>query len=143
MSSGALYLALKAVHLAAVFAWISGTLLVARALQFKPATATLEPTARRFLISVARWDRTVTSPALVLAWILGMTLLKLGGWLPPAPWIMIKVIFAIALAGLHGYLAGRLRKTISGTETAAAAWLSAVILLLATGAISLAITKPL
>lgn len=140
--TGEWYLVLKAMHLIAVFTWVSGTLLASWALHVGQTGVALEPAARRFLQSVARWDRTVTSPALLLAWALGLTLSKFGGWFP-APWLLAKVVFALALAGIHGYLVGRLRKTIEGKAVSSPVRLPLVIILLATCAIGFAITKPI
>jgi putative membrane protein len=140
--TGEWYLVLKAAHLIAVFTWVSGTLLLAWSLHSGQTGLTLEPAARRHLQSVARWDRTVTSPALLSAWALGFTLAKLGGWFP-APWLLTKVVLALALAGIHGYLLGRLRKSGAVKAVGSPASLPLVIVVLAACAIGLAITKPI
>jgi uncharacterized membrane protein len=141
MIAGSYYMALKAAHLAAVFTWLSGTLLAAWTLRVGQPGATLDPAARRFVLSVLRWNRFVTTPALALAWLLGLTLARLGEW-PPAPWLLAKVVLALALAGLHGYFTGKLRKAVASAANEGSPLLSIAVLVLAACAIGLAVIKP-
>lgn len=139
--TGEWYVLVKAAHLIAVFTWVSGTLLTAWALRVGQTGIALEPAARRYLLSVARWDRAVTAPALLLAWALGLALATFGGWFP-APWLIAKLTLALALAGIHGYLLGQLRKAIEGSAGSTSARLPLMIVLLLACAVGLAIIKP-
>lgn len=84
------YLLLKAGHVAAAMVWIGGMLAAA-------------------LAPVPRWDRLVTTPAMLLAFAFGLGLAMAGGWFPQA-WLIAKLVVVLALAALHGVLAGRLRR---------------------------------
>lgn len=100
------YLLLKALHLAAAVTWIGGMLGVAIVLaRVRPqhGQATVPSLDR-----LRAWDRRVTTPAMLLAWMLGMVLASVGHWFPQG-WLMAKLACVLLLSGLHGKLAGRLR----------------------------------
>lgn len=94
------YLWLKALHVAAVVTWVGGLLMAALALVQGRGVA---------LDAVRRWDRRVTSPAMMLAWVLGLLLAQQGGWFA-APWLSAKLLLVLLLSALHGYLSGTLRR---------------------------------
>jgi uncharacterized integral membrane protein (TIGR00701 family) len=113
------YTWLKALHVAAVLTWVGGMLLLAVVIKVAAAiSADARPAA--FLDGVQRWNRFVTSPAMLLLWVLGLTLAMQGGWFS-SPWLMAKLVLVVALSGLHGTLTGRLRKLAQGGENAPAA----------------------
>ncbi|MFC4314355.1 CopD family protein [Steroidobacter flavus] len=97
------YLLIKSLHICAIILWIAGMVLQAATLQFS--------VERRLLESLRRWDRRVTAPAMLVAWITGLFLANLGDWFGNG-WLMIKLTFVICLAALHGLLAGRLRRRL-------------------------------
>lgn len=55
------------------------------------------------------WDRYVTTPAMIVAWALGITMATWAGWFASG-WMMAKIVFVLALSALHGVLSGRLRR---------------------------------
>jgi uncharacterized membrane protein len=103
------YIWLIGLHVTAVTVWIAGMSVAAILISALDATTAAEPGPARFLRAVARWDRRVTSPAMGLAWILGVTLVVVGGW-GFEPWLMAKVIIVTALSALHGKIAAGLRR---------------------------------
>ena len=104
------YLWLKALHVAAVLVWIGGLLLVAVAITVLSLSKEVaEAPGRTAVFAVRRWDRYVTSPAMLLAWGAGLTLAILGEWFR-SPWLIIKLVFVLLLTTLHGLLSGTLRK---------------------------------
>ncbi|ANN77484.1 CopD family protein [Bordetella flabilis] len=60
------------------------------------------------LMALLRLDRHVVTPALLLAWVFGLSLALWAGWLS-APWLQIKLVIVVALSALHGVQSGRLR----------------------------------
>jgi len=103
-----LYLFLKSFHLAAVLAWVGGMLALAVLLG-----SPREPHAQGVLAAFHRWDRRVTTPALGLVWLLGITLAVMSGWYH-APWLWLKVAIVFVLSGLHGNQSATLRRLVSG-----------------------------
>ncbi len=107
-----LYLLIKSFHLAAVLAWVGGMLLLSVALAAQGAQRA-SASGQPLLAAIYRWDRRVTTPALALVWLLGITLLVLGGWYS-APWLWTKFAIVFVLSGLHGHQSASLRRLQSG-----------------------------
>lgn len=103
------YLWIKAFHIVAITTFVGGTLTEAVLLAAYPFTD-MPPAQQRVAAGVIRkWDRAVTTPAMLLAWISGMRLALGGGWFSSA-WLLIKLVFVLALSGLHGLQSGMLRR---------------------------------
>lgn len=105
-----IFLWIKALHVAAVVAWVGGLLVLSLVLG-SLATAPVPnlPQERRLMIAVGRWDRAVTTPAMMLAWVLGIAMALHAGWFS-SPWLVIKLVLVVALSALHGVMAGTLRR---------------------------------
>lgn len=104
------YLVLKALHIAAAATWVGGMLVAGFAISFLPSPCSTRPDGEKRLIdAVRRWDRRVTSPAMLLVWMLGITMAAWHG-LFYAPWLLAKLVVVIVLSALHGIQAGTLRR---------------------------------
>lgn len=111
-----IYLWLKAFHIVSVTVWIGGMFVAAIAVAALSAPKRLPGApgsagiAQPDIIgAVRRLDRWATSPAMLLAWLFGLAVATEGGWFG-ARWLMMKLVFVVALSGLHGMLSGTLRK---------------------------------
>ena len=104
-----IYLWLKAFHIAAVLTWIAGLLITSFVLSV-PAVP-----GSRLLIAAQRWDRTVTSPAMLLVWTLGLTIASRGGWFGHR-WLWTKIAIVVFLSALHGIQAGTVRRMIANPQ---------------------------
>lgn len=101
---------LKALHVAAALAFVGGVLTVSVLLRSLPAGgAGAAPVARL----VRRWDRAVTTPAMLLVWALGLTLATTSHAFADG-WLQAKLALVLALSGLHGVQSGRLRRLAGG-----------------------------
>jgi uncharacterized membrane protein len=107
------YLWLKAVHVAAVLLFIGGLFAQTFALAAaeRGDAATTAP--------LARWDRLVTVPAMLLVWVTGATIAVEAGWFT-SPWLWAKLAFVLALTGLHGIQSGKLRRLRGGNPPSGA-----------------------
>ncbi|MBU2868954.1 CopD family protein [Pacificibacter marinus] len=97
-----LYDLTKAAHLIALFVWLGGMAAVALALRY-PALIHMKP--------LRAYDRAVSSPAMILALLLGISLGVQGGWFTSA-WLGMKIVLVLGLSGLHGALVGKLRRAV-------------------------------
>lgn len=132
------YLWLKAFHIAAVMVWIGGLLVSSMAVTAVQASSTTT------FAAIRRWDRRVTSPAMLLVWILGLILAALADWFP-SPWLIIKLVIVLALSALHGMLTGTLRRRADGQDHRPPAFLRFAAPLVVLGAatvVLLAVVKP-
>ena len=111
--SAELYLWLKAAHVASVLLFVGGTLSVSIALT---ALSNSGEGAIPAAAKVRRWDRSVTVPAMLATWILGLALAMTGGWIVQA-WLQIKLALVLLLTGFHGIQSGRLRRLAAGADT--------------------------
>ncbi len=138
-----LYLLIKSFHLAAVLAWVGGMLalsVVLAAQRKHAAPAGGQP----LLTALYRWDRWITTPALALVWVLGLTLLVLGGWYS-APWLWTKFVIVFVLSGLHGNQSASLRRLLAGQRTqlpGSVRWVPGITLAAITAVALLVILKP-
>ena len=135
------YRALLLIHLVAVPLFVSGALVTALIL---PSLGRGEPTPQRQAERrrVRRWNLFLTTPAMLVVWIAGLSLAIEGGWFA-AGWLQAKIALVVMLSGLHGIQSGRLRRLDRRDGTAPVpAWPVPVILLLAVAIVTLAITKP-
>ena len=128
-----MYLWLKAFHVAVVVTWIGGLLYLALQMAALPKPPEPLTDSHARAIDAARaWDERVTTPAMVLAWMLGIALTAIGGWFP-ARWLIAKLVLVLLLSGLHGVLSGTLRRIgSSGTVDVPALLRYAAPLILAT-----------
>lgn len=139
------YLFLKAFHLAAVLTWVGGMLAlsVALAALLKRTPGTLA-SEQPLLAAMHRWDRRATTPALGAVWLLGITLLVMGGWYS-APWLWAKFVIVFVLSGLHGNQSATLRRLLAGQLAQppnSARWVPGLTLVALAAVALLVILKP-
>jgi putative membrane protein len=102
-----MYLLLKAVHIIALLAWIGGMLL--QVFMSRALAAGQRPGGGAVIDEAVRWDRWMTTPAMLLAWACGLALANGGQWLG-APWLSVKLVLVVVLSALHGMQSGSLRR---------------------------------
>jgi len=103
------YIWLKAVHVATVLIFIGG--LFSQAIGVAAGARGGMETVNL----VSRWDQRVTLPALLTAWLSGALVAATGAWFAN-PWLWAKLVFVVALSGLHGVQSGRLRRLRRGDQ---------------------------
>jgi uncharacterized membrane protein len=139
------YLWLKALHVAAIVGWIGGMLVSSLYLSMlvtcsRPPAAGAPP-----MIEIVRaWDWKVTTPAMLLAWALGMTMAVQAGWFS-SRWLMVKLALVFGLSALHGVQSGTLRRMARSANRSPPALLrySAPAILVAIVVVAvLAVVKP-
>ena len=131
------YAWVKALHVAAAIIFVAGVL--GAAVFMAAAQPGCAGTAR----AIHRWDRTVTTPAMLLAWALGLTLALMGRWFHGG-WLPAKLAFVVMLSGLHGVQSARLRRLAGGVAALAPLRLAAPLVVGCAVAIAvLAVAKPL
>lgn len=139
------YLWLKALHVAAVTIWFGGMLALALTINMAGPNIPSNPagSAPRFA-GMRRWDRWVTTPAMIAVWALGLTLALTGGWFP-APWLIAKLVLVFLLSALHGVLSGNLRRLSrnDGSEPPVILrYAPGILITLLIGIVSLVVVKP-
>jgi uncharacterized membrane protein len=87
-----LYDLVKSAHITAVVIWFGGTMGAVLALAY---------TTPEIIARFARFDRLLTTPALVVVWVAGMTMAVWYGWFNSG-WLVTKLIFVVVLLGFMG-----------------------------------------
>lgn len=140
-----MYLWLKAAHVASVLLFVGGTLalLLGGAALGTRAAGEAGP-AGSLRAALRWWDARVTLPAMVAAWTFGLWIALSGGWFAGA-WLPAKLALVVVISGLHGVLAGRLRRfdpeALPGSTRPPPVLAGAVILSIL-GIVALAVVKP-
>jgi putative membrane protein len=138
------YLWLKAFHVTAVIGWIGGMLVSSLFIVHVTSSRPLAAGESRMIEIARAWDWKVTTPAMLLAWTLGMTMAVQAEWFS-SRWLMVKLVLVFALSALHGVQSGMLRRMARSANRSPPAFLrySAPAILMAIAAIAaLAVVKP-
>jgi len=99
---------IKAFHVIAVIAWMAGMLYLPRLFVYHADVPVGSPQSETFKVMEGRLLNIITTPAMVVVWVLGLWLAwRSGFW--SAPWLHAKIALVLALSGLHGYLSAATR----------------------------------
>jgi len=98
------YLWVKALHVIAIIAWMAGLLYLPRLYVYHCAAEPGSAESETFKVMERRLLRAIVNPAMILAWVLGLSLLAhLDAW--GEAWMHTKFACVIALSILHGWFA--------------------------------------
>src|SRR5438128_551633 len=97
------YLWLKAVHVIAVISWMAGMLYLPRLFVYHCEAEIGSKQSETFKVMERRLLRAIINPAMILTWVLGLTLVWLGDF-HKAHWMQMKFGLVIILSALHGWL---------------------------------------
>ncbi len=95
---------IKAFHVIAVIAWMSAMLYLPRLFVYHTQTVPGSSESERFKTMERRLLRAIANPAMIVVWVLGLTLAFLTGAYQDL-WLQVKFVLVLALSGLHGYFA--------------------------------------
>lgn len=113
---------LRGLHIIAVIAWMAGILYLPRLFAYHTETA---PAGSEFDAHFKIWEAKllliILNPAMVVSWILGITLVlwhvyaaKEGWAFLVQPWMIAKLAGVIFLSSWHGFLAGSRKRIAAG-----------------------------
>jgi protoporphyrinogen IX oxidase len=94
---------IKAFHVIAVIAWMSGMLYLPRLFVYHTQTQPGSESSERFKVMETRLLRGITNPSMIAVWILGPMLAWLTGTYLDL-WLQIKFVLVVILSGIHGFL---------------------------------------
>lgn len=137
---------LNALHIMAGVIWLGGIFVMAVIVVAwsQSRSAVAKGGSDPLLEHARRWNRFVTSPAMILLWAFGIALILKGDWLLPL-WLGIKLAVLVFLSAVHGMLSGALRRLATGETSTVpllarnAAWLTVVATIIV---VALAVVKP-
>lgn len=111
-----LYLWLKALHLISLIAWMVGMLYLPRLFVYHSEVPAGSPQSETFKVMERRLLKAILTPAMIATWIFGLWLAWEGGWFRSG-WLHAKIALVLGLSGLHGFLAGTVRRFAEDRNT--------------------------
>jgi len=110
---GEAYVWIKALHVIAVIAWMAGIFYLPRLFVYHSAAEPDTEVAATFKVMERRLYRAIMTPAMVVAWIAGLTM-AIAGQLWTEAWFLAKLVLVIAMTGFHFWLGARQRDFAAG-----------------------------
>lgn len=107
---------IKAAHVIAVIAWMSGMLYLPRLFVYHCEAPVGSAQSETFKVMERRLLRVIINPAMVLAWVLGLWLAWTAGW-HVAGWFQAKLALALVLSAIHGYFSIAVRRFAEDRNT--------------------------
>ena len=101
-----LYLWVKAFHVVAVIAWMAGLLYLPRLFVYHAGVAPGSEASETFKVMERKLLRLIMNPAMILVWILGGAMVAMNPALLHQGWLIVKLVFVVALTGLHHAMMG-------------------------------------
>lgn len=108
---GAAYMPLKALHLIVMVFWVAGLFILARYLVHQAADSLSDND--KWADRTARLRRIILTPALIVTWIVGLSLATSYG-MAGAGWLHAKLLFVLLLSGYHGMMVALSRRMARG-----------------------------
>jgi putative membrane protein len=105
---------IKALHIVSVIAFMAAILYLPRLFVYH-STVPSGSASDTFSLMERRLLRVILNPSLVLVWLTGLTLAYWGHFFKDG-WLHAKLLLVLILSGLHGYLAGCVRRFGNGTN---------------------------
>ena len=97
------YLWIKSLHVIAIIAWMAGLLYLPRLFIYHCAAAPGSTMSETFKIMERRLLRAIMTPAMIVAWITGLTLAIQAGFFSSG-WLHLKLTLVLILSASHGYM---------------------------------------
>ena len=100
----------KALHVIAVLAWMSGLMYLPRLFVYHAESQVGSEKSETYKVMERRLYRGITTPAMVATWIFGLWLAFGFGIVDFSQgWMWLKALVVIAVSGVHGFLGRLLR----------------------------------
>jgi putative membrane protein len=95
---------IKALHVIAVIAWMAGIFYLPRLFVYHTGAKIGSDKSETFKVMEAKLLRMIMNPAMILTWITGLAIVRIGGF-EQQPWFMAKFVLVIAMSIFHMWLA--------------------------------------
>lgn len=99
-----IYLWVKALHVIAVISWMAGMLYLPRLFVYHTQVEVGSAESERFKMMEHKLMRVIINPAMVVTWLMGLTMIFTPGIIDWSAdhWFHVKFALVILLAGVHG-----------------------------------------
>lgn len=111
---------LRGLHIIAVIAWMAGMMYLPRLYIYHLGAAPCSEMDLTFQTMERKLLRMIINPAMILAWLLGLSLMAARPDVLSQPWMWVKLAGVLFLSAWHGFLAGARKKFAAGTNARSA-----------------------
>ena len=109
------YLWILALHIIAVMFWMAGMYYLPRLFVYHAEALENGTPHDMFPVMQEKLLRIIMNPAMIAAWVLGLSLIFAGGHWPIVDfWLWVKLAGVITLSGYHGFLAKTRKAFLNG-----------------------------
>jgi putative membrane protein len=98
-----IYLWIKTLHILAIISWMAGLLYLPRLFVYHCEAAPGSTMSETFKIMERRLLRAIMTPAMIVAWITGLTLAIQAGFFSSG-WFHLKLTLVLILSASHSYM---------------------------------------
>ncbi|MEM9234945.1 MAG: CopD family protein [Pseudomonadota bacterium] len=109
-----LYPWIKAFHLLAVIAWFAGMMYLPRLFVYHHQSEKGGEAEGFFTAMERRLLKGIMTPAMVVTWLLGITMVAMVPGHASQPWFWVKIIAVLGISGIHGFYAASYKKFEAG-----------------------------
>ncbi len=109
------YDVIKALHLISVMSWMAGLLYLPRLFVYHAETTVGSVRAETFKVMERRLLRAIMNPAMVASFAFGIWMIVLAPVLLYEPWMHVKILCVLLMAGCHGVFS-KMRRRLENDE---------------------------
>lgn len=105
---------IKVLHVLAVIAWMAGMLYLPRLFVYHHQSEKGGEAEKLFIQMQRRLLKGIMTPSMIATWLFGLLMIAAIPAYGGEPWFIVKLLFVIAMSGVHGFYAASLKKFAAG-----------------------------
>ena len=109
------YDVIKALHLISVMSWMAGLLYLPRLFVYHAETLVGSVRAETFKVMERRLLKAIMNPAMITSFVFGIWMIVLAPSLLYEPWMHVKILCVLLMAGCHGVFS-KMRRRLENDE---------------------------
>ena len=109
------YDVIKALHLISVMSWLAGLLYLPRLFVYHAETTVGSVRAETFKVMERRLLKAIMNPAMIASFAFGIWMIVLAPGLLYEPWMHVKILCVLLMAGCHGVFS-KMRRRLENDE---------------------------
>ena len=109
------YDVIKALHLISVMSWMAGLLYLPRLFVYHAETSVGSVRAETFKVMERRLLKAIMNPAMIGSFVFGIWMIVLAPGLLHEPWMHVKILCVLLMAGCHGVFS-KMRRRLENDE---------------------------
>ena len=109
------YDVIKALHLISVMSWMAGLLYLPRLFVYHAETTVGSVRAETFKVMERRLLKAIMNPAMIASFAFGIWMIVLAPGLLYEPWMHVKILCVLLMAGCHGAFS-KMRRRLENDE---------------------------